>query len=352
MLNLAKSFIVFNRTPISLMQRHKGYLSVPRAGQLRASTAFSVVELMVAISIMGLITFALFTVFNQTQRALRSTEAQSDVSEKARAIIEMIGREVEQTLPTYSPFEYNLAAAPDYPPMKQTDETTAPGAARGQTASPRTNVLYNIFFQTRETNAFKALGYRIISFKNGVGILERFQTTNRVGYAPISNAFYTNFLFQPIEATNSNYHHVADGVIHFRISTYDPKGYKLAYNSTNVYPPAYTILRRDNNGTVRPGSDTKKLTEANVVLAQGFGSNIPYGEEETSCYFLSNALPAFIEIELGVLEPEALKQYYTMLEDSTANPALAPRAQAFLAQQINRVHLFRKRIALPTAAQQ
>src|ERR1043166_127404 len=161
-------------------------------------SAFSVIELMVAISIMGIIMVALFTVFNQTQRALRATEAQSDVAEKARAVIEMIGREVEQTLPTKSPFEINFAAMPDFPPTLQTDDRS------GTPTTPRTNVLYNLYFQTRETNAYRALGYRIVNFTHGIGVLERFHTTNRVGFAPISNLFYTNFFYQVIDATNTD----------------------------------------------------------------------------------------------------------------------------------------------------
>src|SRR5262245_15379783 len=49
------------------------------AGETPAATrsrAFTVVELMLAVAIMGIIVYALYSVFNQTQRALRTTQTQ------------------------------------------------------------------------------------------------------------------------------------------------------------------------------------------------------------------------------------------------------------------------------------
>src|SRR5215216_3447632 len=68
----------------------------------RPDAAFSVAELMLAVAIMGVIIFALYSVFNQTQRALRSTEAQGNVADRARAVADIISREIEQARPTFS----------------------------------------------------------------------------------------------------------------------------------------------------------------------------------------------------------------------------------------------------------
>src|SRR5262245_50423505 len=66
----------------------------------RGARAFTVIELMLAVAIMGVIIYALFSVFNQTQRALRRSETNVDISQRARAVLEMIGRELEQARPT------------------------------------------------------------------------------------------------------------------------------------------------------------------------------------------------------------------------------------------------------------
>src|SRR4051812_48746115 len=108
-----------------------------------SARAFTVTELMLAVAIMGVIIFALYSVFNQTQKALRSTETQGDVAEKACAIVDIISRELEQAKPTFSAISSNKIVfqevnmlggyefAPQYAPrMQKTDRTDV---------QPRTN---------------------------------------------------------------------------------------------------------------------------------------------------------------------------------------------------------------------
>ena len=59
----------------------------PSSRRLRA---FSLLELMVAVGIMGVIVAALYTVFNQTQKALRANVNQTDVLEGGRFAMEQI----------------------------------------------------------------------------------------------------------------------------------------------------------------------------------------------------------------------------------------------------------------------
>src|SRR5687768_11399407 len=107
---------------------------------------FTIIELMLAVAIMGVIIYALFSVFNQTQRALRRSETDVDVAQRARAVMEMVAREVEQAQPTDGFWlvnqsgarimtnEYNMMGGMDYPPLVQrvTDRTDI---------EPRTNFL-------------------------------------------------------------------------------------------------------------------------------------------------------------------------------------------------------------------
>jgi hypothetical protein len=62
--------------------------------------------------------------------------------------------------------------------------------------------------------------------------------------------------------------------------------------------------------------------------------------------FRSNAVPAYLELELGVLEPDALRIYQQMINDQ--QPA---QARAFLEKRIGKVQIFRKRIPVRTVDQ-
>ena len=64
--------------------------------RVRRSQAFTLLELLVAVSVMTLIIYALYALFNQTQMALRKNAAQVDVNEGGRAAMEMIVRELSQ----------------------------------------------------------------------------------------------------------------------------------------------------------------------------------------------------------------------------------------------------------------
>jgi prepilin-type N-terminal cleavage/methylation domain-containing protein len=318
-----------------------------RAGSSSGRSAFSVIELMLAIAIMGVIIYALYSVFNQTQRALRSNETQSDVSERARAVMEMISRELEQAQPTFKAFyglqEINMMGGAEYPPKVQPDPRDP---QRRPDIQPRTNFLHNIFFYNRRTNAWQSIGYRVIHVTNGVGILQRFQT-NLFGANPLTNRLSEMFVREPL--TSTNYHHVADGVIHLSFIPYDRQGYRLGFDTPNCLGD-YSIYRRTFDGNklsvCPPGMSNMVPADANVLLAEGFRNpGFETWRYATAFSFRSNALPAYIDLELGILEPEALAQYYTMLKDQNAG------ATNFLARQISKVHLFRQRIPIRTAVQ-
>src|SRR5947207_83087 len=66
-----------------------------RATRRQGSAAFTVTELMVAVSLMTLIVLALYAMFNQTQRAMRANEAQVDSAERGRGVLELVSREME-----------------------------------------------------------------------------------------------------------------------------------------------------------------------------------------------------------------------------------------------------------------
>jgi hypothetical protein len=319
-------------------KRHIARSNSLRSSAGRRSAAFTVTELMLAVSIMGVIVFSLYSVFNQTQKALRSTQTQGDVAEKARAIVDMISRELQQAHATFSGVpgtnENNLIGGFEYAARVQRPERTD--------VQPRTNFLQNIFFYTHHTNAWQAIGYRVVNVTNGVGSLVRFET-NHFGSKPFTNRLSKAFINEP--RTNLTYHPIADGVIHLAFIPYDERGYRLGYDTTNR-SPNLKILRKTTSTTLVPFSDTTLTNKANVLLFQGDpaarSETLQYG---TSFAFQSNALPSYVDMEFGILEPETLSQYYTMLQDNN------PNASKFLEKQVGKVHLFRQRIPIRASAQ-
>jgi hypothetical protein len=102
---------------------------------------------------------------------------------------------------------------------------------------------------------------------------------------------------------------ICDGVIHFRFRAFDPGGVLITPLDAN--PNNMVVL----NSTVAPGE---------VGLYQ----------------FCSNAVPAAVEMELGILEQRALDRYYGF--------GNADAAAAYLQRPDNtsRVNLFRQRIPI------
>ena len=65
-----------------------------------------------------------------------------------------------------------------------------------------------------------------------------------------------------------------------------------------------------------------------------------YFQDRINFNFFSNALPAYLEVELGILEKQALERFRTL---PTNNAALL---QQFLSTRSAQVHLFRQRIPI------
>jgi hypothetical protein len=304
----------------------------------RAQRAFSLLELLTAVSIMVLIIFALYQMFAQTQKAMRGNITQVDVLESGRAAMEMISRELEQ-IGACGLFQgINLHARMIPAPVRLVQ------ADVDQRTPLRTNVLQELFFLREHDSQWHGTGYRVLWADNGVGTLFRHNSsTNRLRLSQtnlmqqFANAVAT--MNPNTGAISTNYHRVADGIIHFRITAYDPEGRRLGFETTNTFS-GYSILRLNQNGATRPFSTAAHPNVADVILRQD-----PFDtfRRETEFAFSSNTLPAYLELELGVLEPATLRQY-----ESLRGTAIG---QDFLKRQASKVHLFRQRIPIRTASQ-
>lgn len=263
--------------------------------------AFSLIELMVAVTLLSMITLALVIVLNQTQRVLRGSTTQVDVLETGRAILDMIESEIQEMRPS----EVNaINLAVTIPTSAKLLVQDLPGSA-----IPRTNVLQDLFFVTYRNRQWRAIGYKVYPSTHGVGALYRMECTwtsepgRMLTFQNITNATWQFFYqFDPLRFSK-----IADGVVHFRARPwFDPE---LAEN------PLWT-----NRVTGR------------VVLATGDGTWI----------FRSNAIPAALEIELGVLEPDVLARTRVWIESGDPD-----RPRAYLKDKPAAVHLFKRMVRIP-----
>jgi hypothetical protein len=324
---------------------------------------FTVVELMVAVSLMTLIVLALYSMFDQTQKAMRLNEAQVDSAERGRGVLELVSRELESTRVGLRQDATNLWLRTPVLPLRQNDSMLG---AQASTNVLRTNVFDDVFYLTKSQRSWRGVGYVILQNTNvgnearlgrplpGLGTLYRYETplTNR-DYAFPSTNLFTGFVRElppgpngTISLTNAtNFAQISQGVVHFRVLPYDTKGQLLHVTTTNL-DSTYRMVRTSQVFGPRPypfsNIQGTIASNANVILAEGFAAE----PTTTLATFRSNALPAYLELELGVLEPDAVRTYNQMIKDD--QPA---QAKLFLERRIAKVQIFRKRIPLRTVAQ-
>jgi hypothetical protein len=278
---------------------------VPRS-PLLAQTAFSLIEILVVVALLSFIILGLMAMFDQTKKAFTTGMTQVDVLENGRAAMEIISRELSQMIP--APYDSNAVTfyaeiapvAPLWQPLP------------GNNTEQRRNVLEEMFFLTRETNSWRGIGYWIgapdtgnipVATANGWGTLYRYQTNSifRASYPWQLYRAYNNFNLR-----TQRMNRIIDGVVHFKVRAYDPRGVWITNNLSA-------------NTDIRP------------VQLSTFATN------EVEFYrFTNNAVPAFVEFELGILEERALARVKSI-------PDLVARRN-YLKEQVGRVHIFRTRV--------
>lgn len=284
---------------------------------IRHHLAFSLVEILVVVALLSVIVFGLLAMFTQTQRAFRTGMTQSDVLESGRLATDLIVREVEQTAPAnqagmnfFANMPYNQAIYSR--PFLQ----ALPG---NPTWPRRTNLLQDVFFVARRNQELVGIGYfvRINNPKTGVlslspfgaGTLYRFETNA----AALSGRTVNHMRGEFNQAKLSEFRatKVVDGVVHFLTRAFDTNG---------------TRIVRDQLPNIRAYHD-EYLGRENLIA----------GEIEVY-EFASNAVPAALELEIGILEDRAWKQF-------NAQPTATARSN-HLFGLAGRVHVFRQRIPI------
>ena len=277
---------------------------------IRHLAAFSLVEVLVVVSLLSLIVLALMAVFSSTQRAFRAAVTQTGVLEGSRAAMELMARDLRTLTPSYGANDgsvnFSVVANPaPYAPLPQSLPGTYPVVYR-------TNLLNYFFMLGRQSTKWTATGYFVDAGSSSpLYPLYRFYAETNTTASP--STLYNLFTNQIGKAqfTSANMSHLIDGVVHLTVRAYDPSG--------NWISPTYNYTNLPNVST-------------NIASP-------PVGGE-AQFFMFSNAVPASVEVALGVLEDPVLAHAQSLPFQSTAQ-------SSYLAQQSGTVHLFRQHASIP-----
>ena len=314
----------------------KGALISPSTRHLSHVTcrAFTLVEVMVVMGILGLILLALMTVFSNTETAFRSSVTSSDILENGRATMELMTADLRGMAPSggFSQGTNNALGANGmanlnepvnffvtnneafYQPLVQPLIGSANGAMR-------TNQLEYFFMLGRQNTSWTGVGY-IVNTKTASSLslypLYRFSAQTNIQNSP--STLFNLFQNEIISDQWTNMSHLMDGVVGLTVRTYDTNGVWL----TNGY-----------------------FSLTNLTLKNTwFEPPCPGPGGEVGCAFFSNALPASVEIEMATLEDRAMQR-----AESLGQPGQTPMnvlaESNYLSGRAGAVHIFRQRITIP-----
>jgi type II secretory pathway pseudopilin PulG len=294
------------------------------SGRLRPGRgAFSLIEIMVAVSLMSFIVLGLLIMFGQVQKAFRASLTQTDVLEAGRIQMDMMVRELAQVAPSGRRFTTNLlielSPVFNVPFLQGLPGTTYKGIPGTQ--DQRTNIIQKIFFLSQFNQDWIGTGYQVIPdyANSGVGTLYRFS-------ANYNRSIATNLSGEFLNAPLSKLHRISDGVVHLRLRPFATNGYPIVWDGRT-------------NGVFRTNAfDTGGLRVKNTI-ARGKLLTVP---DVVDCYFMSNALPAYLELEVGILEQHIFERFKAI---GTNNAAAQQR---YLSNHVGQVHIFRQRIPVRT----
>jgi type II secretory pathway pseudopilin PulG len=269
------------------------------SGTRRREGAFSLIEIMVVVALLSVIILGLMAMFTQTQRAFRLGMSQTDVLESGRVATDLLVRELEQVTPAYRSNIVNFYA-----------DVVASGTQPLPPVSgnfSRTNVMQDLFFVTRQNQTWSGIGYFVrtnLTAPNqygAVGTLYRFETNDSAfQFANNPGGLVSGFNRARNGNNSQGVSKILDGVVGFKIRAFETNGFWInEYNSVNIQATRYPV-------------------------------------NESYCWFQSNAVPAFVELEIGVLEQQTFERYKAIPVYSVATN--------YLANHVGNVHVFRQRI--------
>jgi hypothetical protein len=298
--------------------------------EARRAGAFSLVELLITMTLLSLIVLALMAVFSSTQTAFRASVTQTDILEGSRATMDLITTDLRTMTPSDGISNYNYlpygavnffssdnSAAKSllYQPLLQ----SLPG-----TSLLRGNVLNYFFILGRNNQKWTGVGY-VVNATNAAPLypLYRFYAETNIASPPYG--LFAAFLNTVNQGQWTNLSHVMDGVVHLAVRPYNLNGYWM----TNTYQYYGGIL----------------TTNQNIFFLAPWQVTHEWSGGETTFYFYTNVVPASVELQLGVIEDRTLQRTESL--GNSLSPGLTTAQSNYLAAQSGHVYLFHQRVAIP-----
>lgn len=292
--------------------------TLQRIEQGARQRAFTLIEMLVAVAVLAMIITALMAILNQVTKAMHLANAQTDVQENGRSITEMISREMQQAVLFQPGGTTNLGfgfSNVNFVIGQNLNLTNYLVNHLALDSLPWANELQYCLFATRRGTTNTFIGYYVGQAGNGVGTLYRF-TSSHVNYSTnITHSVvnYTKFWSEFQSATNAvdlgnlgttYMGAVAEGIVHLRFTAYT--------NTGDLFIPGTNYLKYE----------------------------IPSSQDYFTFY--TNKLPAFVEVELGILEPSVLAQLRAMPDGAQ---------YSFLTNTLRtaKVHFYKERIPVIAA---
>jgi type II secretory pathway component PulJ len=315
------------------------------------SRAFSLIEILITVGLLSFIILGLLLMFNQVQRAFRSSTTQTDVMESGRSVMDMVARDLEEMAPWQLPYtnqmffnhqslNFMVGMTSDFgTPLKQDLIGTT-----GPTGPWRMNVVQRFFFTSKSNQTYTATGYRVIAdYTNATGpVYSQLGTLYRYSVSTNKNwAGYLGTNYFVASQFTTNMHRIADGIVHLQLKVFDTNGVSMFGTNANSL-----MFWTFTNNFVGPGifqPQAMYVPVQNAFVTNDWpvqGQPMIPNQQYMETWFYSNAVPAYVELEMGILEQHTLDRYRAIAEADVG------AANNYLAKHAANVQVFRQRIPI------